>query len=199
MPSILGKEIGGTGYGMMSMSFSPFLLSLSYNTRKETDILTKSEKKKGLTWSPTPPPQPQSLSTLTTALSLGANFWNAGELYGTPSYNSLHLLKVYFDKYPDHADKILLSVKGGLRPGELVPDCSEENIRRSVEECVSILGGRKKIDVFECARLDPEVSIEEMVRVLGDLVREGKIGGVGLSEVDAETIRRAYVSILLLL
>lgn len=77
-------------------------------------------------------------------------------------------------------------------PGQLVPDGSEANIRRSVEECLRVLDG-KGIDIFECARLDGKVGIEETVRVLGELVKEGKIGGVGLSEVDAETIQRAYV------
>lgn len=78
-------------------------------------------------------------------------------------------------------------------PGKLVADGSEENIRRSVDECLRVLGGKKKIDIFECARQDPEREVEDTVRILGKLVEEGKIEGVGLSEVDAETIRRAYV------
>lgn len=57
-----------------------------------------------------------------------------------------------------------------------------------------MLDGKKGIDIFECARQDPKTSVEQTVSVLGQLVKEGKIGGVGLSEVDAETIRRAYVS-----
>ena len=48
------------------------------------------------------------------------------------------------------------------------------------------------MDIFECARVDPKTPIEDVVRVLGQLVEEGKIGGVGLSEVKAETIRRAH-------
>jgi pyridoxine 4-dehydrogenase len=60
-----------------------------------------------------------------------------------------------------------------------------------VGECNRVLGGRKKVDVFECARVDPKTPIEETVKALGELVKEGKIGGIGLSEVRAETIRRA--------
>lgn len=145
-----------------------------------------------MTWTPTPPPQSQSFETLTKALDLGANFWNAGELYGTAAYNSCHLLNAYFTAHPEKADQVVLSIKGGLAPGQLVPDGSEANIRRSVEECLRVLDGKKGIDIFECARLDGKVGVEKTVRVLGELVREGKIGGVGLSEVDAETIRRAY-------
>lgn len=89
----------------------------------------------------------------------------------------------------------MLSIKGGLLPGQLVPDGSEANIRRSVDECLRVLDGTKGIDIFECARQDPKTSVEQTVSVLGQLVKEGKIGGVGLSEVDAETIRRACVSL----
>lgn len=86
---------------------------------------------------------------------------------------------------------MILSIKGGLKRGQLLPDGSEENIRRSVDECLRVLDGKKKVDIFECARQDPNTSVEQTVSILGKLVEEGKIGAVGLSEVDAETIRRA--------
>lgn len=148
---------------------------------------------------PQPPPQEQCFEALNTALAHGSNFWNAGELYGTPEYNSLHLLHSYFAQHPENADKVVLSIKGGLKPGQLVPDGSEANIRRSVDECLRVLDGKKKIDIFECARQDPKTTVEQTVTVLAQLVKEGKIGGIGLSEVDAETIRRAYVPFLLFL
>ena len=148
-----------------------------------------------MTWQAHPPAQEVCFETLNKSLELGANFWNGGELYGTPEYNSMHLLNKYFTKYPENADKVVLSVKGGLKVGQLVPDGSEENIRRSVDNCVHLLDGKKKIDIFECARQDPNFPVEHTVEVLAKLVKEGKIGGIGLSEVDAETIRRAYVLI----
>ncbi|CAG8384716.1 unnamed protein product [Penicillium salamii] len=163
MPSLVGKEIGSTGYGTM-----------------------------GMTWRAQPPAQDVCFETLNTALELGANFWNGGELYGTPEYNSLHLLNKYFTKYPENAEKVVLSIKGGLKKGVLIPDCSEENIRRSVDECLLQLDGKKTIDIFECARQDPKVPVEQMIEVLAKYVQEGKIGGIGLSEVDAGTIRRAH-------
>ncbi|RAK95773.1 aldo/keto reductase family protein [Aspergillus ibericus CBS 121593] len=163
MPLLNGREVGDTGYGTMRM-----------------------------TWVPQPPPHEQCFDTLNTTLKLGANFWNAGELYGTPDYNSLHLLNKYFTEYPENASKVVLSIKGGLKRGVLTPDSSEANIRRSVEECLRVLDGKKTIDIFECARQDPNVPVEQQVAVLAQYVKEGKIGGIGLSEVNAETIQRAH-------
>jgi pyridoxine 4-dehydrogenase len=144
----------------------------------------------GMTWNPQPPAEEVCFETLNTALALGANCWNGGEIYGPPQRNSLHLLHNYFTKYPEKADQVLLSIKGGGKPGQLIPDGSEANIRRSVDECLRILDGKKSIDIFECARQDPNTTVEHTVAVLAQLVKEGKIGGIGLSEVDAETIRR---------
>ena len=64
-------------------------------------------------------------------------------------------------------------------------------MRRSVENCVKILGPGKKLDLFECARKDPNVDIEVTVKALAELIKEGKLGGISLSEVSAATIRRA--------
>lgn len=144
-----------------------------------------------MTWVPNPPAHDVCFETLNKTLELGANFWNGGELYGAHDYNSLHLLNKYFTQYPENAEKIVLSIKGGLKVGQLVPDGSEENIRRSVDNCLRLLDGKKKIDIFECARQDPNFPVEHTVEVLAQYVKEGKIGGIGLSEVDAETIRRA--------
>ncbi len=111
--------------------------------------------------------------------------------YGTPQANSLQLVKYYFEKYPEDASKVVLGIKGAydIRTG---PNGSPEGIRASVEEAVRVLDGTKTIDVFECARGDPNVPIETSVKALAELVKEGKIGGIGLSEVSADTIRKAY-------
>ncbi|KAI9851821.1 MAG: Pyridoxine 4-dehydrogenase [Thelocarpon superellum] len=162
MTTITGKKIGVTGFGLM-----------------------------GLTWRPTPTPTEEAIKVMKAALEAGANFWNAGELYGTPEYNSLHLLHAYFTKYPADAEKVVLSIKGGLKPGALAPDGSEQNVRRSVDECLRVLDGTKFIDIFECARVDPKVPLETNIEVLASYVKEGTIGGIGLSEVEADHIRRA--------
>ncbi len=126
------------------------------------------------------------------ALNTGANFWNGGEFYGTPEYNSLHLLNRYFSTYPEDADKVVLSIKGGINPGTMSPDGSEKGVRRSVDDCLKTLDGKKTLDIFECARVDPNTPIETTIGVLAACVKEGKIKGISLSEVRAETIRRAH-------
>ena len=125
-----------------------------------------------------------------TALENGANFWNGAEFYGPPNANSLQLLNHYFTKHPEDKDKIVLSIKGGL--GAAGPDCSRQGIKNSIENCLKILDGKKSIDMFKCARVDPKVDIEESIAAIVEYVKAGKIGGVGLSEVNAKTIRRAH-------
>ena len=125
-----------------------------------------------------------------TALALGANFWNGGEFYGLPERNSLHLLNRYFTQYPDDAEKVVLSIKGGLR--NMKPDGTEEGVRASVDNCLKLLDGKKKLDLFECARVDPNTPIETTIKALAEYVKAGKLGGISLSEVKAETIQRAH-------
>jgi pyridoxine 4-dehydrogenase len=144
-----------------------------------------------MTWRKNPPPQSQSFEAMRTALSLGANNWNGGELYGTPEHNSLHLLNAYFTKYPEDAEKVVLSIKGGVVPGQLRPDGSEAGVKRSIDECLKVLDGKKFLDLFECARIDPKVPIEDSVSYIAEYVKAGKLGGISLSEVEAEDIRKA--------
>lgn len=87
-----------------------------------------------------------------TALSLGANSWNGGELYGSPERNSLHLLNEYFTKYPEDAEEVVLSIKGGFIPGQMKPDGSKAGIDRSIGECLKVLDGKKSLDLFECGK-----------------------------------------------
>ena len=165
MPTLVGKEVGPTGYGLM-----------------------------GLTWRTKPCSQEQAFEAMKTALKHGMNCWNGGEFYGPPEYNSLVLLERYFEKYPEDADRVILSIKGavaGVSTGQPTPDNSPEGIRRSVDFCLGILQGVKKIDVFEPGRRDASVPVETMIKALKELVDEGKIGAIGLTEVGAETIREA--------
>ena len=84
----------------------------------------------------------------------------------------------------------MLSVKGGMRPNFTI-DGSATAIRESVENCLKMLGGRGRIDTFASSRRDPKVPWAETIGALAELQREGKIGGVALSEVSANTIREA--------
>lgn len=146
-----------------------------------------------------------------TALTHGANNWNGGELYGSPERNSLHLLNEYFTKYPADAEKVVLSIKGGIVPGQMKPDGSKEGVRRSIDECLKVLDGKKFLDLFECgewhqcarrsadcgltrlaARVDLGVPIEETIGYIAEYVKAGKLGGISLSEVSAQSIRKAH-------
>lgn len=126
-----------------------------------------------------------------TALKQGANFWNAGEFYGTKEYNSLHLLEKYFTKYPEDADKVVLSVKGGIDLEKFKPDGTPEGVRRSMDNCLKLLNGKKKLDIFECARRDKDTPIDVTMVELDKYIKAGKLGGIALSEVNANTIKEA--------
>ncbi|CAI6252034.1 unnamed protein product [Periconia digitata] len=162
MVQILNQEVGNPGFGLMS--------------------LTK----------PGGPTTEQAIEVMRTALQNGAKFWNGGEFYGTPDYNSLHLVNKYFTKYPEDADKVVLSIKGAYVFQEIRPDNSEANITRSIEEALKVLDGKKSLDIFECARPDPKVPLEETIGTIAKYIKAGKVGGIGLSEVSGETIRRAH-------
>ena len=120
------------------------------------------------------------------------NVWNAADFYGTPDNNSLHLLHRYFSRYPDDAEKVVLSVKSGVADMKTFKmDSSPTAVRRSVEKANAILAGTKTIDIFGPGRVDPDTRIEDTVATLKELVAEGKIRGIQLSEVSAQTIKRA--------
>ncbi|KAI9700189.1 MAG: Pyridoxine 4-dehydrogenase [Bogoriella megaspora] len=162
MVKIAGNEVGEIGYGLM-----------------------------GLTWRAQPPSQSQSFAAMRAALANGCALWNGGEIYGNASRNSLHLLNEYFAQYPSDASKVVLSIKGGSVPNGIMPDGSAQNVRRSIDECLKVLDGKKKLDLFECARVDPKTPIEESIRAAKEYVEKGVLGGITLSEVSAESIRRA--------
>ena len=120
------------------------------------------------------------------------NLWNGAEFYGSPDYNSLVLLERYFEKYPQDADNVIISIKGGLNPKTHKTDASPENTRRTLDDSIAQLKGRKKIDLFEFGRRDPAVPMEVAFGVIDkEYVQTGKIGGISLSEVRAETIHEA--------
>ncbi|TIA36733.1 Aldo/keto reductase [Aureobasidium pullulans] len=156
---------------------------------------------------------PAATKILKAALDNGANFWNGvcfflsqsilisdimdlfptaqGTFYGTPTNNSLHLLNHYFTTHPSDADKVVLSIKGSY-DHTLGPQGSPSALRAAVDAAIAILPPHiKKIDIFEMARVDPDTDVEISITALAELVEEGKIGGIGLSEVSAQTIRRA--------
>lgn len=134
-------------------------------------------------------PVTDAIATLKAAFTSGCNFWNLGEFYGTPAHNSLTIVNQYLNQYPEDANSILLSVKGCMKNGQ--PDGSPAFVKESVDNCLRMLGDKAKIRFFEIARIDQNVPLEVTLATLAKYVDEGKIGGVALSEVNANTIRKA--------
>ncbi|OLL24984.1 Pyridoxal reductase [Neolecta irregularis DAH-3] len=146
-----------------------------------------------MTWRPTQTPDDQAFATMKAAIERGATFWNSGEFYGQPEPTlNLQLLSRFFTKYPEYKQKVYLSVKGAANLETLQPQGKPQEVRKSVENIINVVGG-KYIDMFECAReiLLFRSPIEETIGELAKLVKEGKISAISLSECNAGTIRRA--------
>ncbi|KAF2842543.1 Aldo/keto reductase [Patellaria atrata CBS 101060] len=139
-----------------------------------------------------PPPTSESIKALKQAFILGANHWNAAQHYGPPHANSLHL-RDYFTQYPGDADEVVISVKGVVNLEKFIPDGSPENVKRSIDEYLRVLDGKKFLDIFTYSRVDGVTPVEEMVLAIKKYVDEGKVGGIAISECSAQTIRRAAI------
>ena len=74
----------------------------------------------------------------------------------------------------------------------MAPDASPENLRRSVDNINAALRGTKKLDLFQSARVDKNVPIEDAIKTLTGLIKEGKFDHIGMSECSAATLRRAH-------
>ena len=68
---------------------------------------------------------------------------------------------------------------------------SPENLRRSIDNINKHLAGFKKLDLFESARVDPKIPVEDVIKTLAEFIEEGKFDYIGLSECSAETLRKA--------
>lgn len=147
----------------------------------------------GLTWRANPTPDTEAFKLLSAAIEDGAVFWSTAEIYGMPDPTAgLQLVRRYFEAHPEHKDKVTLFVKGCSDLKTMAPTTTRDGIRQSITNCLEILGGVKTIDVFGPARMDPSVPLTETMTALNELVGEGKIRGIGLSEVGASTLEKAH-------
>ena len=132
----------------------------------------------------------ESIATLHRALELGITFFDTADVYGPHTNEELvgRILK-------PHREKIVIATKFGIlrdtgagfrgingKPDYVKKAC-EGSLRRLQIDC---------IDLYYQHRVDPETPIEETVGAMAELVREGKVRFLGLSEAGAETIRRAH-------
>jgi aryl-alcohol dehydrogenase-like predicted oxidoreductase len=135
----------------------------------------------------------ESLKTLDRALELGINFWDTSDAYG-PHTNEILVGKAMKGR----RQKITLATKFGIVRDPANPmkrgfDGSPAYVRAACEASLLRLG-TDVIDLYYLHRVDPATPIEETVGALGQLVKEGKVRGIGLSEVKTETLRRAHAT-----
>lgn len=133
----------------------------------------------------------EAIATLHHALELGVNFLDTAELYG-PYTNEELLGKAVAGRRDDY----VIATKFAYRfePDDLLNrtlDGSPENVRRATEGSLKRLG-TDHIDLLYQHRIDPNVPTEETVGAMAELVAEGKVRFLGLSEASPETIRRAH-------
>ena len=132
----------------------------------------------------------ESITTLHKALNLGVNFFDTADMYGSGANEQL-LGKAFKDRW----DSLVLATKFGILRGSkgefLGINGKPEYIRKACDQSLQNLGV-DAIDLYYMHRPDPEVEIEETVGTMADLVKEGKIKYLGLSEVSPETLRRAH-------
>ncbi len=163
---ILGKTnelISSIGLGCMSMSHA-------YGTRDDKE----------------------SLATMYKALDLGINFWDTADFYGNGNNERL-ISKVLKENRKD----IFIATKFGFRYEKGTDlfaskfDASPQWMRKAIENSLKRLG-IECIDLYYAHRIDPNVPVEIMVNAMSELVKEGKVRYLGLSEASAASIRKAH-------
>ncbi len=137
----------------------------------------------------------ESRATIDRALELGCNFLDTAEMYG-PFTNEELIGKAIAGRRDDW----ILATKFGIRfaptednPMNRILDGSPENVRRSIEGSLERLG-TDHVDLYYLHRVDPNTPIEETVGAMGELVKEGKVRHLGLSEASPDTLRRAHAT-----
>src|SRR5215208_6654801 len=165
------RKLGSEGLTVSTLGLGCMGMSQSYGTPEERD-------------------ERESIATIHRALEVGVTFFDTAEVYGP--YTNEELVG---RALRGRRDDVVLATKFGFvshsggGPGVL--DSSPANIRAAVEGSLQRLG-TDHVDLYYQHRVDPNTPIEETVGTLAELVAEGKVLHVGLSEAGPETIRRAH-------
>jgi aryl-alcohol dehydrogenase-like predicted oxidoreductase len=161
------RKLGRQGLEVSELGLGCMGMSQSYGTRND----------------------PESLATIHRALELGVNFFDTAEVYG-PFHNE----ELLGQALKGRRDQVVIATKFGFRiqDGKIAGlDSRPEHIREVVEACLRRLN-TDHIDLLYQHRVDKQVPIEDVVGAMAELVRQGKVRYLGLSEAGEETIRRAH-------
>ena len=137
-----------------------------------------------------PSDETQATAVIHRALDLGVTFLDTAEMYG-PHTNEIQIGKALADR----RDRAFVATKFGIgfnaeRTG-LTIDGSPANVRRAIEGSLKRLG-MDHVDLYYLHRVDANTPIEETVGAMGELVKEGKVRFLGLSEASPATLRRGH-------
>ena len=144
----------------------------------------------GLTWAYGSADPDEATATVKRAVELGVTFFDTAEIYG-PWDNE----ELVGRALADVRDRVLIATTFGMsidaegRTRGL--DSSPANVKRACEGSLRRLGV-DHIDLYYQHRVDPAVPIEETVGAMAELVQEGKVRYLGLSEASVDTLRRAH-------
>jgi len=123
-------------------------------------------------------------AVLEKAINSGVTFWDTARIYAD---NEEFISQVLVP----NRDKVFICTKFGIDPKNRALSGKRDFVRAQCEESLSKLK-IKTIDLYYQHRIDPSTPIEETMGVLVELIKEGKIRYIGLSECSAETLRRAH-------
>lgn len=129
-----------------------------------------------------------SLETIHAAIDEGLDLLDTAEIYGVG-----HNERLFGEVLQSRRHEVVVSTKFGLElaDGGMRANGRPDNARRAIEGSLERLG-IDTVDLYYLHRVDPDVPIEETVGAMGRLVEEGKVRTIGLSEANAETLRRAH-------
>ena len=135
-----------------------------------------------------------SLKTLSKAIELGICFWDTADAYG-PHINEELVAKAL----KGNRDKITLATKFGIVRDPANPSVRSLNgrpeyVKQACENSLKRLG-TDIIDLYYLHRVDPDTPVEDTVGAMAELVKEGKIRGIGLSEVSPATLERMHTTV----
>ncbi len=138
-----------------------------------------------------PSDEQEAIATIHRSLELGGNFLDTADLYG-PFKNEQLIAKAI----EGNRDQYIIATKFGweIDDNEQITwkiNGSKDYVKKSVERSLKNLK-TDYIDLYYMHRLDKNVPVEETVGAMSDLVKEGKIGYIGLSEVSSETVKKAH-------